>query len=740
MRPVAHQEATVVEMLQPVQLQHDLSFLWKPQLRWLDVLSDSFIALTYFLITFALIGIVRKRKDIPFNRAFFCVVGFIIACGITRAMQVVTLWFPIYWVSGPLEVLTAAISIATLVMLGRASPSILAIPDKMADHKFSELIEDAPDAILEVDAKGTIILANQTAETMFGYRREELLGSNVDLLVPVGNRSRHKDHRQGFVHSGTARVMGQGMGDLYARRKDGSEVSVEIGLNPVKTEDGIHTTAVIRDVTERKRTEQQLERTVVQLNSLLESTTVCVLAVDSAWTIHYLNRNAASLLSVDRDIQGMTLWDAFPAQLPEERTILRKVMETRQPAWYESFYPPLDLTTTVQAHPWEDGGVAVFFSDISGQRRLERELEIANRRAESVLENTNVGIFAVDRDWVFRYVNEDAKKLLKARDLLGKDMWKSFPGMTAETTERMRQVMSTRTPAGFDSYYPPLDLSTHLSVNPWEEGGITVCFSDISEQKRMQRELDWERVMREQRLEVLARFSAGIAHEIKNPMAIIHARASDLVELAANGEVLSAAVVTRTCESIVKTSDRVIRILRGLAALAREGANEPMLGASPGEMVEQAIELVQVRYRTNGIQIDSIVPDGLPLVECREVQIGQVLLNLLNNSFDAIEASKTSERWVRVEASRVSSEEGVEQLLIDVVDSGPALSTEVIEHLMEPFYTTKPFGGGIGIGLSVSRAIVTAHGGTLELRDCHGHTCFRLTLPVNAVRVDGVAA
>jgi C4-dicarboxylate-specific signal transduction histidine kinase len=300
--------------------------------------------------------------------------------------------------------------------------------------------------------------------------------------------------------------------------------------------------------------------------------------------------------------------------------------------------------------------------------------------------------------------------------------------------------MSTRAPAGFDSYYPPLDLSTHLSVNPWEDGGITVCFSDISEQKRMQRELDWERAMREQRLEVLARFSAGIAHEIKNPMAIIHARASDLAELAADGETLSADVVTKTCESIVKTSDRAMRILRGLAALAREGSNEPMQEASAGAMVEQAIELVKARYRSHGIHLESIVPDGLAPVECREVQIGQVLLNLLNNAFDAIDASPDSERWVRVEASGERTKDGVERLQIDVVDGGPALSEVVREHLMEPFYTTKAMGAGIGMGLSVSRAIATDHKGTLELHDCDGHTCFRLILPVKAAREEGVAA
>jgi C4-dicarboxylate-specific signal transduction histidine kinase len=116
-------------------------------------------------------------------------------------------------------------------------------------------------------------------------------------------------------------------------------------------------------------------------------------------------------------------------------------------------------------------------------------------------------------------------------------------------------------------------------------------------------------------------------------------------------------------------------------------------------------------------------------------------MNLLNNAFDAVDASPDSERWVRVEASV----EGVpgdasERLLIDVIDGGPELSAEVKEHLMETFYTTKPLGGGIGIGLSVSRAIADDHGGSLQLRDCDGHTCFRLSLPVRVKKHTEVAA
>jgi hypothetical protein len=96
-------------MFESVGLPHGFCFLWKPELLWLHVLSDSLIALAYFLIPIALIRIVRKRKDIPFNAIFFCFAAFIVACGITHVMEVVTLWQPVYWISGGLKAMTAVV-------------------------------------------------------------------------------------------------------------------------------------------------------------------------------------------------------------------------------------------------------------------------------------------------------------------------------------------------------------------------------------------------------------------------------------------------------------------------------------------------------------------------------------------------------------------------------------------------------------------------------------------------------
>jgi C4-dicarboxylate-specific signal transduction histidine kinase len=263
-----------------------------------------------------------------------------------------------------------------------------------------------------------------------------------------------------------------------------------------------------------------------------------------------------------------------------------------------------------------------------------------------------------------------------------------------------------------------------VRAHPSEDGGVTVFFNDISQQKRLQRQLELERSLRAQRIEALAQMAGGLAHEISNPLGIIHARACDLGEVAQQGESLPAEVVIATCDSIVKTSDRAIRILRGLRLFAREGTHDPMERTAVAGLIEQTVDLVQLRYTTHGIAL-AIEPIAVPDILCREVQIGQILLNLLNNAFDAIDGATTRERWVRI---RTIHTDGYIQ--IDVIDSGPGVAPEYREHLMQPFYTTKPVGAGMGVGLSLSRTIAQDHNGMLELADIEGHTCFRLSLPV----------
>jgi PAS domain S-box-containing protein len=125
------------------------------------------------------------------------------------------------------------------------------------ERRFRELLEAAPDAIIEVDSEGRIVLLNLVTEKLFGYSREELLGQSVELLVPESARSTHIHHREGYWNHPATRPMGTGLA-LEGCRKDGSRFPVEISLSPVHSEEGLRITAVIRDTSERKRTEDQL--------------------------------------------------------------------------------------------------------------------------------------------------------------------------------------------------------------------------------------------------------------------------------------------------------------------------------------------------------------------------------------------------------------------------------------------------------------------------------------------------
>lgn len=134
---------------------------------------------------------------------------------------------------------------------------------------FRAVVESAPNAMVMINNQGVIVLVNGQTERLFGYDRNELVGKRVEMLVPERFRQRHPEHRAGFYADPQPRMMGAGR-DLYGVRKDGTEVPVEIGLNPIETADGRFVLAAIADITERVEREKLLQR---QRDEILELST-----------------------------------------------------------------------------------------------------------------------------------------------------------------------------------------------------------------------------------------------------------------------------------------------------------------------------------------------------------------------------------------------------------------------------------------------------------------------------------
>ncbi len=247
---------------------------------------------------------------------------------------------------------------------------------------------------------------------------------------------------------------------------------------------------------------------------------------------------------------------------------------------------------------------------------------------------------------------------------------------------------------------------------------------DITELKEAQRtilEKDAQ-LLHASRLSAIGEMAAAITHEINNPLSVILGRAEMLESMLTSGQVDTENIL-RLVRTISVTGHRIEKIVRSMRSLAHQGAkDEPYLATSLQEILGDSIDLCAERFKDHRIRLVVNPYDSSLKLECRSHEIVQVLINLVNNAFDAVE--NLQERWVNI---FVESDDTHIEILVQ--DSGSGLALEVQNKLFQPFFSTKRVQYGTGLGLSISHSIVDRHRGNLTYKLKDGHTTFVVRIP-----------
>lgn len=239
--------------------------------------------------------------------------------------------------------------------------------------------------------------------------------------------------------------------------------------------------------------------------------------------------------------------------------------------------------------------------------------------------------------------------------------------------------------------------------------------TDISALKETERAL-----LRASKFASLGEMAGGIAHEINNPLAIINSY-TECLKIAIE-EGMDKQSLLKNLDKISATVNRIHKIVKGLRAISRDAENDPMIKATIDEVMNSSLELCKEKLKFNQVDLKVNYPKDLVLF-CRPTQLSQVILNLVNNSMDAI--SELKEKWIHIDTIKCNS-----HIRISITDSGTGLESADAESIFQPFFTTKGLNKGTGLGLSISQSIIQQHNGSITIDKQSKNTTFVIELPI----------
>jgi PAS domain S-box-containing protein len=541
----------------------------------------------------------------------------------------------------------------------------------------------------------------------------------------------------------------------------------------------------IGQVLERQRIEKALRDSEALYQSLVDCLPQNIFRKDRQGRLTFANqRYCATLKRPFAELLGKTDFDLFPLELAakylrDDEKVLQsgapfETIEEHVLPGGDKIFVQVAKTAIRDAHGDIIGTQGIFW-DVTEKRRAEETIRESERRYRQLTEATQDGIVLADQTGVIILINPAAQRMFgyQADEVVGKSLVTLMPQEYRELHERgFQRYLQTRQPRVIgrvvelqgrrkDGSEFPMELAlSALSLGPATDERPPVqflgAFRDLSERNRIRAML-----VQNEKLASIGLLSAGVAHEINNPLAFVannmvvlqrdcagilelvehyHSCRAQLARTDPQGASRAAEIaeqidldylrdnlprlVTRTREGI----DRVSRIVQSLRGLARTDAPKRHDASLP-DLVETSLEILRGRLRRAGIEVVQD-HDPHPRLRCVSSQISQVLLNLLVNAAQAIEA-------FRKEGGRIviTTRRGDDEMLIEIADNGCGIDPGHLPRLFDPFFTTKDVGEGTGLGLSITHNIVTGHGGRLEVDSQPGAgSCFRIFLPLHETR------
>ena len=606
-------------------------------------------------------------------------------------------------------------------------------------HRFRALADTASDGIINVDAQGNIIFINPAAERQFGYDSIEVMGKNITILIPERYRSAHQRGMERYLKTGNSRIIGKTV-QLEGLRKEGSEFPIELSLATWEWKEGSFFSAIIRDITERKRAEKELRESEDRYRDLVEHSQDLICTHDLSGRILSVNLWASTVLGyAQEELLQMKLRDLIVPEVQHEFGIyLDKIREhgaarglllvrTRrgeQRIW--------QYNNTLRTEGVAEPIVRGMAQDITERWRAEKALIRLNMAVDQISEavvitdtqgRTEYVNFAFER--ITGYSREEAidqnMRILKSGkqdETFYKTMWETITrgeSWTGDFTNRKKDGTLYEEKAAIS----PIRNTSGKIIN----------FVKVS--RDMTRERTLERQVRTaQRMESVGTLAGGIAHDFNNALTGILGY-SELLRLRVAGDPQG----LEELDEVSRAAERAATLTRQLLTFARRQVMEPV-NLTLSDVVG---ELVRFFTKVAGAKIDvkTFLSADTPTIRADRGQIEQVVMNLCLNARDAMPAG--GELIVETGAVDLGEDfvreypymkKGRYAFLV-VSDTGVGMDEATRERVFEPFFTTKTPDKGTGLGLSVVYGIVKQHNGYIHVDSKPGKgSTFKVYFPL----------